>query len=84
MDLPVSAADRTVRLGYEYDSYEKPPRPEQRLSAAEAAARDAAIKALHDRVLGHAHGAARGAHTHAPTIPGSSARGHDAIEHENP
>ena len=25
MDLPVSAADRTAQLGYEYDSYEKPP-----------------------------------------------------------
>ena len=30
VDLPVSAGDRTAQLGYEYDSYEKPPqaRPE--------------------------------------------------------
>ena len=27
-DLPVSASDRTAQLGYEYDSYEKPPRPQ--------------------------------------------------------
>jgi len=26
-DLPVSSADRTASLGYEYDSYEKPPKP---------------------------------------------------------
>ena len=25
VDLPVSAGDRTAQLGYEYDSYEKPP-----------------------------------------------------------
>ncbi|NJK42232.1 MAG: tyrosinase family protein [Aquincola sp.] len=27
VDLPVSASDRTAQLGYEYDSYEKPPQP---------------------------------------------------------
>ena len=27
-DLPVSATDRTAQLGYEYDSYEKPPQPQ--------------------------------------------------------
>jgi hypothetical protein len=27
VDLPVSSGDRTAQLGYEYDSYEKPPRP---------------------------------------------------------
>ena len=27
VDLPVSSSDRTAQLGYEYDSYEKPPKP---------------------------------------------------------
>ena len=27
-DLPVSASDRTAQMGYEYDSYEKPPQPQ--------------------------------------------------------
>jgi peroxiredoxin/N-acetylneuraminic acid mutarotase len=27
VDMPVSAADRTPQLGYEYDRYEKPPKP---------------------------------------------------------
>ena len=38
--LPVSATDRTAQMGYEYDSYEKPPQPET-LTASEAAARKA-------------------------------------------
>src|SRR6202162_3169535 len=37
-DLPVSATDRTAQLGYEYDSYEKPPQP-LHLTSEEAAAR---------------------------------------------
>ena len=37
-DLPVSASDRTAQLGYEYDSYEKPPQP-QNLTTEEAAER---------------------------------------------
>jgi hypothetical protein len=60
-DLPVSAADRTAQLGYEYDRYEQPPRP-RNVSSEQAAARDAAMKAIHDRVLGraqHAHGGMR-------------------------
>jgi N-acetylneuraminic acid mutarotase len=51
VDLPVSACDRTAQLGYEYDWYEKPPQA-QRLSTKEAAARDAAIKALYMRSHG--------------------------------
>ena len=47
VDLPVSAGDRIAQLGYEYDSYEKPPQA-RRLSAKEAAARDATIKSLYD------------------------------------
>jgi hypothetical protein len=39
VDLPVSAADRAASLGYEYDSYEKPPKPVT-LSTDEAAERD--------------------------------------------
>ena len=77
VDMPVSAGDRTAQLGYEYDSYEKPPQP-RRLSSKEAATRDAAIKSLYDRVHGGPHGA------HALRIPGSSEHGHDAIEHHSP
>jgi tyrosinase len=51
VDLPVSACDRTAQLGYEYDRYEKPPQA-QRVSTKEAAARDAAIKALYMRSHG--------------------------------
>jgi N-acetylneuraminic acid mutarotase len=54
VDLVVSAANRTADLGYEYDRYEMPPRP-QSLSIEEASARDAVIKALHDRALGGQH-----------------------------
>jgi N-acetylneuraminic acid mutarotase len=55
-DLPVSASDRTAQLGYEYDSYEKPPRP-QTLSAEEAAERNRRYKSLHERALGGSRGA---------------------------
>ena len=55
-DLPVSAADRTQQLGYEYDSYEKPPQPQQ-LSAEEAAARERTYKSLHEGAIGGPHGA---------------------------
>jgi hypothetical protein len=57
-DLPVSASDRTAQLGYEYDAYEKPPRPKT-LSAEEAAERDRVYKTLHERALGGPHGAGR-------------------------
>jgi N-acetylneuraminic acid mutarotase len=55
-DLPVSASDRTAQLGYEYDSYEEPPQPQQ-LSAEEAAARERTYKTLHERAVGGPHGA---------------------------
>jgi len=58
-DLPVSASDRTAQLGYEYDSYEKPPRP-QTLSAEEAAERHRTYKSLHERALGGPRGAPHG------------------------
>jgi N-acetylneuraminic acid mutarotase len=69
-DLPVSAADRTAQLGYEYDSYEKPPQPQQ-LSAEEAAARERTYQSLHER--------AGGAHAphHASRSAGSGEHGHD-------
>ena len=51
VDLPVSAADRTAQLGYEYDSYEKPPQP-QHLTTEESAAREHTYKTLHDQALG--------------------------------
>ena len=56
VDLPVSAADRTAQLGYEYDSYEKPPQP-QHLSTEEAAARERTYKSLHEGAIGGPHGA---------------------------
>jgi tyrosinase len=54
VDLPVSASDRTAQLGYEYDSYEKPPRP-QRLTAEEAAERERTYKTLLERAVGGSH-----------------------------
>jgi N-acetylneuraminic acid mutarotase len=65
VDLPVSAGNRTADLGYEYDSYEEPPRPRP-LSTEETSARDAAIQALYDRPHGgphRAHGGQQVAHT---------------------
>jgi hypothetical protein len=67
-DLPVSASDRTAQLGYEYDAYEKPPRP-QTLSAEEAAERDRVYKSLHERALGGPHRA-----QHAPNRSGGKQR----------
>jgi len=52
-DLPVSASDRTAQLGYEYDSYEKPPQ-RQTLTDQEASERDRVYKTLHERALGGA------------------------------
>jgi Common central domain of tyrosinase/Kelch motif/Polyphenol oxidase middle domain len=54
VDLPVSAADRTAQLGYEYDSYEQAPQP-QHLSPEETANRERTFKALHEKVMGGAH-----------------------------
>jgi len=54
VDLPVSAGDRVAQLGYEYDAYEKPPRPH--LSTKEAAVRDATLKSLYARQCGDPHG----------------------------
>jgi hypothetical protein len=53
VDLPVSAGDRVAQLGYEYDAYEKP--PHARLSAKEAAVRDATLKSLYARQCGSPH-----------------------------
>jgi tyrosinase len=64
VDLPVSATDHTAQLGYEYDSYEKPPQPRPQHSR-DTAIRDAAIKSLYDRAHGgahRAHGGQQGAH----------------------
>ncbi|MCU1237465.1 MAG: Alkyl hydroperoxide reductase/ Thiol specific antioxidant/ Mal allergen, partial [Candidatus Solibacter sp.] len=55
-DLPVSAADRTAQLGYEYDSYEKPPQP-LHLTSEEAAARQRTYETLHEQALGGPGGA---------------------------
>src|SRR6188474_2673667 len=51
VDLPVSAADRSAALGYEYDSYEKPPKPVT-LSTDEAAERDRVYHEEHEQALG--------------------------------
>ncbi len=56
VDLPVSAADRVAQLGYEYDAYEKAPKP-QHLTTEEAAARERTYKALHEKAMGGPHGA---------------------------
>ncbi len=56
VELPVSMADRTAQLGYEYDSYEKPPQP-RNLSPAEAAERDRVVKGYLERAVGGPHGA---------------------------
>jgi hypothetical protein len=80
VDLPISAGNRTAQLGYEYDSYEKPPQA-RRLSSKEAASRDATIKSLYDR----AHGGARGPHTALKILAGAvSEHGHGEIDHHNP
>jgi N-acetylneuraminic acid mutarotase len=63
-DLSVSSGDRTAQLGYEYDSYEKPPQP-KRLTTEEAAERARTYKALHERALGGSRGGA-----HASTASG--------------
>ena len=55
VDLPVSSSDRTAQLGYEYDSYEKPPKSRS-LSTEEAAERDRVYKTLHERALGGSPG----------------------------
>jgi N-acetylneuraminic acid mutarotase len=51
VDLPVSAADRTASLGYEYDGYEKPPKPVT-LTTDQAAERDRTYHELHEKALG--------------------------------
>jgi N-acetylneuraminic acid mutarotase len=58
-DLPVSSGDRTAQLGYGYDAYEKPPRP-QILTAAEAAERAQTYESLHERALGGPRGGQHG------------------------
>jgi len=74
VDLPVSAGDRTAQLGYEYDSYEKPPQP-QHLTPEETAARERRYKALHEQAMGGPHGA-----HHESTIANSSEHDHAAVE----
>jgi Common central domain of tyrosinase/Kelch motif len=59
VDLPIRSGDRAAQLGYEYDSYEKPPKPAT-LSAEEAAERDRVYHALHERALGGSRGGPHG------------------------
>jgi hypothetical protein len=63
VDLPVSSGNRTAPLGYEYDRYEKPPKPVT-LSAEEAAERNRVYHSLHEQALGGANG---GAHASKPS-----------------
>ena len=56
VDLPVRAADRVAQLGYEYDAYEKAPKPLY-LTTEEAAARERTYKDLHEKAMGGPHGA---------------------------
>jgi hypothetical protein len=63
VELPVSSADRTASLGYEYDSYEKPPKPVT-LTTDKAAERDRVYHELHEQALGGTRG---GAHASSPS-----------------
>jgi hypothetical protein len=54
VDLPVSSADRTAQLGYQYDRYEQPPQT-QHLTPVEAAERQRTYKTLHERAMGGEH-----------------------------
>jgi N-acetylneuraminic acid mutarotase len=70
-DLPVSMANRTGQMGYEYDAYEKAPQPKTVASAPDP--RAAEMKALYERVV---HGRIVGegdAHTHGHGVIDSSA-----------
>jgi hypothetical protein len=62
VDLPVSAGDRTAQLGYEYDSYEKPPQP-QHLTTEQAATRERTFNALHEQAMGGPHSDHHGSST---------------------
>lgn len=73
-DLPVSMADRTAPLGYEYDSYETPPQP-LHLTTEEAAARERTYQTLHDKAMGGPHAA-----HHGSSSANSSEHDHDASE----
>ena len=63
-DLPVSSGDRTEQLGYQYDSYEKPPKP-LKLSTEQITERERTYKLLHERAMGGSVGG-----THAQTVAG--------------
>ena len=60
VDLAVSSCDRTAQLGYEYESYEKPPKP-LNLSTRESAERERTYMSLHERALGGPRGGAHAA-----------------------
>jgi N-acetylneuraminic acid mutarotase len=70
-DLTVSITNRTAQMGYEYDSYEKPPRP-QTLTSEQATERDRVYKSLHEHALGGAKGV-RHAHAEQPGLERASA-----------
>lgn len=66
VDLPVSGADRVAQLGYEYDVYEKAPKP-QHLTTEEAAARERTYQTLHEKAMGGPHDAHHGHSMEAST-----------------
>ena len=57
VDLPVSTADRTAQLGYEYDSYEKPPQPQHSHHGEGRRERAHRTRVLCERAVGGPHGA---------------------------
>jgi N-acetylneuraminic acid mutarotase len=63
-DLPVSLTDRTALLGYEYDAYEKPPKPVI-LTTEQAAERERVYHEEHAKALGGKPDA-----QHSPMAPG--------------
>jgi N-acetylneuraminic acid mutarotase len=54
VDLLVSSGNRTAQLGYEYDSYEKAPKPRPQ-SKEEASVRDRTYKIFLERAMGGSH-----------------------------
>ena len=67
----VSESNRVAQMGYEYDKYEKAPKPENVAKVSDAKA--AEMKAIYERVVhGRTSGGQQVGHAHAPSINDSS------------
>jgi N-acetylneuraminic acid mutarotase len=78
-DRLVSEAQRTGQMGYEYDSYELPPKP--RAKTVASAAMDSTIQALYERA---GHGGTPGAHNHGVVVAAGDEQGRVAVVQRNP